>query len=416
MQKKLTRLACDFCGISRSDWLLEEVLLGLGLGLGFLTQFRISGYIGASEVLILSATFLLFKKYNKNIFYFEKNFKGFVKLYLFVVLFVIAPVLSLSFSPFYPDAYDLRYIPSFMVGFMLCYLLVEGLKDGFDMRRTTLWFLGSFVILNIIFINFVPDSMTQSNGRYIGGAKNPNQLLFYASSLSLMLVVYSKKIGIIFFPVIFYIMLKTKSDAYFLTVFMTIFSYLFYKILYVKRFSFQLNLVSMFSVFCALMFFVIYEYSHELIELWDMAGGGPRIPLFINGVLASLNSPLFGHGVGRFSGIDGPYQYWEVHSTFFDFSIQFGFLFPILIYVVFFRFFFKMLIMRELLIASFVLGFIASSFFHFNGRHFTFWVELAIFYYYVFEYKGKRQIFDFQENLLSTFSMQKNRIEQNQAG
>ena len=40
--------------------------------------------------------------------------------------------------------------------------------------------------------------------------------------------------------------------------------------------------------------------------------------------------------------------------------------------------------MRLLFQAAFMLGYIVSGLFHFTGRHFFFWVEMAIFLYYIF--------------------------------
>ena len=38
----------------------------------------------------------------------------------------------------------------------------------------------------------------------------------------------------------------------------------------------------------------------------------------------------------------------------------------------------------SIMVISTILGFIFSGFFHYTARHFTFWVELSIFYSYAF--------------------------------
>ena len=50
----------------------------------------------------------------------------------------------------------------------------------------------------------------------------------------------------------------------------------------------------------------------------------------------------------------------------------------------FFAFLFNRITYGFYLQAAFVAAFIVSGLFHFSGRHFFFWVEFAIFYYYVF--------------------------------
>jgi hypothetical protein len=69
-------------------------------------------------------------------------------------------------------------------------------------------------------------------------------------------------------------------------------------------------------------------------------------------------------------------------------AIQFGFFLPLIIYFAIFKFIFKKLQNRELLQASFAIGYLVSGFFHYNGRHFFYWVELAIIFHYVF-YESK---------------------------
>lgn len=109
-----------------------------------------------------------------------------------------------------------------------------------------------------------------------------------------------------------------------------------------------------------------------------------------NAFLASVRSPLFGFGAGSFSGIFGPFNGFEAHNTFLDFAMQFGFIYPLMIYGIMVAALFHLLKRRQFLVAAFVVGFIESGLFHFSGRHFTFWVELAVFWYYAFAGVGRK--------------------------
>jgi hypothetical protein len=62
-----------------------------------------------------------------------------------------------------------------------------------------------------------------------------------------------------------------------------------------------------------------------LTDIWNVADEGHlRLPLLKNALLASLYSPVVGFGIGSFSGIKKPFEGYEAHNTFLDFSLQFG--------------------------------------------------------------------------------------------
>jgi O-antigen ligase len=102
-----------------------------------------------------------------------------------------------------------------------------------------------------------------------------------------------------------------------------------------------------------------------------------------NGLQVVSQSPIVGWGAGSFSGIR-PFSAYEAHSTPIDLAMQFGIFFPILFYSIMIVAMFKKLKDKEYLVAAFIMGFIFSGFFHYSARHFTFWVELSIFYSHAF--------------------------------
>lgn len=361
-----------------------EMILGLGLGLGYMTSLRFSGLVGIAELLVLVAIFLLFQLVGKSIVRYEKSVAGLIKIYMILAVYILFPIMTLVTTLFVGLKTDPQYIIAFMMGITLAFLLVEALRaKKINMGNIVLWFACAYIFTNIITIFLFPSSLESS--RYSGAANNPNQLMFYASSASLLLVIYHTKLAIMLVPIITWITLKSGSDAYLLTLFVTVVIYIFIYLLFGKRFSFGVGLALVTIISLILIYFVFANFLDEIVLIWQAADqGGSRSALLINGLMASLSSPIFGYGAGNFSGLDAPFESWEAHNTFLDLSMQFGLLFPFVIYIIFFTFLFNRIKNRFYLQAAFIAAFIVSGLFHFSGRHFFFWVEFAIFYYYVF--------------------------------
>tara|TARA_B100000886_G_scaffold339367_1_gene304629 strand:+ start:89 stop:1264 length:1176 start_codon:yes stop_codon:yes gene_type:complete len=361
-----------------------EMLLGLGLGLGYMTSLRFLGPIGIAELMILVAIFLLFQLVGKSIFRYEKNLAGLIKIYMIAAVFLLLPFMTLVTTLFVGLKTDPQYIISFMMGITLSFLIVEALKaKKINMGNIVLWFAYAYIFTNIITILFFPSAL--ESDRYTGAADNPNQLMFYASSASLLLVIYQPKLSFILVPIITWITLKSASDAYTLTLFVTVAIYLFIFLLFGKRFSFGVGISFAIMIGLSILYLIFTNYLEEIILIWQAADqGGSRSSLLIHAFEVTLTSPIFGYGAGKYSGIDGIFQYWEAHNTYLDLSMQFGMIFPAIIYFVFFAFLFNRIKNGFYLQAAFVAAFIVSGLFHFSGRHFFFWVEFAIFYYYVF--------------------------------
>ena len=368
-----------------------EIFLGLGLGLGYLTSLRFTDLIGVPEILILISILFLFMKNNQVFFLYNRNFENFIKIYILLALFVQLPVMTLTTSIITDYNSDPLYILSFIMGGMLTFLLINAVQfREFDFSKVTLFFFFSFVISNLITFIFFP-SLTEIY-RYEGGADNPNQLMFYASSLTLLLLIYHKKLSIIGIPIVIWIVLQTKSDAYFFTLYMTILFYFLFILFFHSKHKFSIRVIFFLICFIILSFIVINIYADQLLEIWFQADeGGRRIMLMLNGFEVVKSSPIVGWGAGSFSGYL-PFGKFEAHSTPIDLAMQLGLIFPIILYCIMFVAMFKRLKEKEYLVAAFILGFIASGFFHYTARHFTFWVELSIFYSYAFHNYLKNDI------------------------
>ena len=368
-----------------------ETLLGLGLGLGYLTSFRFFGKVGPSEILVLISMIILFKNNFRVLFNYKRNLESFVKIYILFILILQLPIVTLTTSLITNYNTDPKFIISFIMGGVLAFLLSNASQyNQFDFSRLTFFFCSVFVGTNLITFIFFP-SLTESY-RYTGGAENPNQLAVYASSLSLLLIMYQKKLAIIALPVIMWIVIQTKSDNYLLTVYLTIFFYFVFIFFFHSKLKFSLKLIIFLIISTLTSLVVINVYSDELIELWLVADSGNlRLTLLQNGLEVVSQSPIVGWGAGSYSGYTA-FGFYEAHNTPIDLAMQLGVFFPIVLYALMIVTVFKKIIEKEYLVAAFVVGFIVSGLFHYTARHFTFWLEFSIFYTYIFHNYNKKYI------------------------
>lgn len=370
-----------------------EVVLGLGLGLGYMTSLRFFGPVGIAELMILISLILLFKYHGKSLIKYEKTIAGVIKIYMIFSVIIALPFMTLITATLIGLPTKPEYIISFIMGILLAFLIVESLKaQRIEMGNVVIWFAFAYILSNVITIMFFPSSL--ESDRYMGAANNPNQLMFYASSLSLLLVIYRPVLSFFLVPVVAWITIKSGSDAYSLTLFVTIVIYVMIVILFSGRFSFGVGLFFSAIAGSSLLYFIFVNYFDAIVLIWNTADeGSTRSYLMLNALGVLLTSPLFGYGTGNFSGINNGFESWEAHNTFLDFGMQFGIIFPIIIYFIFFSFLFNRIKYGYYMQAAFVAAFIVSGLFHFSGRHFFFWVEFAIFYYYVFyHYKPNKNL------------------------
>lgn len=372
-----------------------EIMLGLGLGTGYMTGLRFTKYIGFSEILILFSIILLLLGNFKTFFFFKKNFKDYIKIYILSVILLQLPLVTLITYVGTDYNSNYSYIPAYILGGLLIFLISESVNfRKFDFSKVTLIFFLTFILSNIIFMFF--NELPTVSGRYNSFSNNPNQLTFYLACLSFLMVIYQKKLSIIGLPIIIWIGFMTKSDAYFLSIFIIIFLYVLIKFI----FSLNIKFYHKFTVFLISLIFLIFvlviTYSHELIDLWFKAdaggkdGGGNRIMLMLNGIKVAMSSPIVGWGSGSFSGLS-IFGNYEAHSSPIDLAMQFGFLLPFLLYFIMYLAFIKFLKNEEYLVAAFLTGILIIDLFGFSARHFTFWIQMSIFYNYAFYAQLKKK-------------------------
>jgi hypothetical protein len=374
--------------LKRKDYLVE-LFLGLGLGFGYLTSLRFAGPIGFPEIFVLLALFAMIFKNPYLLFRYRNNKESLFRAYIVfsnVIILPLATCLVVLFSSYHYGSAP-QYVISFIIGIVLMFYIVDAIvQNKIDIPLMVKIFAFAFIASNFIAIYFFGDLVGNYDDlRYTGGAENPNQLIFYAATLSLLVVVYLEKLSFYLIPLIIFVVFKAKSDAYNLMLFVILFSYVFFAIFFARKINFRSRLF-LFVSFCLIGFlFIITNYGQEIADIWLAADEGDlRTSLMKNALEALYLSPLTGFGAGSFSGIDNPFEGSEAHNTFLDFAVQFGIIYSLLIYWLIFKALFISLRNRKILIAAFIMGFIVSGLFHFSARHFVFWVELAVLYSYAF--------------------------------
>jgi len=374
----------------RSDFYYIEIILGVALGTGHLTLLRFLGKVGFSEILFLFIMCFFLKKYLNKVFSFKRDWESISRAYILVSIFIVAPFATLvvNFTSLSFSSSPVHMI-SFSMSVFIAFSLIQARDQGFRMENTTFWFFITFSICSIITLYIHPIENVRFDGyRYTGGAKNPNQIVYYAQSLMLLLVVFFRRMALIFIPILIFLTLKTESDAFMLSIVAACVFYIFLKLFYIKRYSIPSNVFIYIIPVLFIAFCILYNYQDEIVTIWNNAGGVARGGLYLNAIEVIKSSPLFGFGFGTFSGKTVPFEGTEAHSNILDLAIQFGVLFSALIYYILFKAISISIKKGELIIASFMLAYIMTGFFHYTARHFMFWIEFSIFYYYVF-YQSK---------------------------
>lgn len=102
--------------------------------------------------------------------------------------------------------------------------------------------------------------------------------------------------------------------------------------------------------------------------------GSIRLALWLNGLEAWAEAPLFGHGPGHYSGLEMPYSGMEAHNFFIDWGSAYGLLgflglFSLLSFLSAHAF-----KARHWIVVAFYVALFAQIVFHFYGRQPVFWL------------------------------------------
>ena len=177
---------------------IDEILLGFGLGTGYLTSLRFFGPIGISELCILIFIAKFLQQYPSHVFRFKKNFKGLIKLYFFLSIFIIAPIVTIYIYFFTNLNSDPKYLFSFLMCYVLCFGLDKKIEEGFKIKLMVRTFFIVFIISNLSSMFFFPSLL--ETARYEGLSTNPNQPVFYGATLILLCIMFDKKTSLFTIP------------------------------------------------------------------------------------------------------------------------------------------------------------------------------------------------------------------------
>ena len=163
----------------------------MALGTGHLTSLRFFGKVGFSEILFLLLILILSIYHIKSLLTFSRNIESLIRIYLFTSIFFVTPIVTAAV--FWLTDYNSSpvHIISFAMSITLVFLLIEARRDGFNFKNATLWFFIIYISIHFITYFIYPIENVRYSYVYTGGANNPNQIVFYSQSLSLMPVSYT---------------------------------------------------------------------------------------------------------------------------------------------------------------------------------------------------------------------------------
>jgi hypothetical protein len=361
--------------------LIISTILGIALGTGWLTSIRFSR-VGISEIFYLIFVIILVFRYKNNFFKIKNNLINYAKFFLFILFFIISyKTLFIRINQVSPENLIIYYFSFFLFFFTLISLKKKVIDFNFVSLIFTIIFL-----FTLFFSLFVEDIIYKNklfiDTVFLGFANNPNQICFYLLSLLFFLSFCNKYVFFYFFLVLFFLSLYFKSSAFLLASISIALSFL---ILHLINFFYKKKTAMIFFLFLmCLIIFMFLNYNQILtfaIKYFD--GTETRILLLKNGLLSILHSPFFGNGVGSFSGYQAPFEGYEIHNNFLDFASQFGIPFSLLVYGVMLMSLYLMIVNNNFLSAASLLGLLIFLNFHYFGRHFVFYVILAILYNYI---------------------------------
>jgi hypothetical protein len=368
----------------KSDYLklILSTILGVACGAAWMTNIRYYR-IGISELFFFIFFIILFFINKVDFFKIKKNLLSIVKFFLFFLLFLIAP-----YKTFFENLYGL--LPENLIiyhfsFFLFFFTLIALKKKIIDLNLVSLIFAIIF-LFTLFFYLFIDNVIFEIKKRldetFLGLSNNPNQISFYLLSLLFFLSFGNKYFFFYFFLVLFILSFYFQSDAFLLSSISIVISFLFF---YLKIFFLRKKKA---VIFFSLIMFLIILMSLNFTQILTFAikyfeGSETRILLLKNGLLSILNSPLLGNGVGSFSGYQAPFEGYEIHNTFLDFASQFGFFFLLLVCGVMLLSLYLMIVKNNFLSAASLVGLLVFINFHYIGRHFIFYVILAILCNYI---------------------------------
>lgn len=241
------------------------------------------------------------------------------------------------------------------------------------------WLIGACMLL-VTYQYFYGGSNAWYSTRFTGGAKNPNQLALYIVCCVMLALIFVRhrvmswgSVGLLLF-----FGWMTKSDALFAYLVATS-GVLLATFLVPRRYFIPLLVPMLLGllIVLALIWPILTEW---MFDEWQVADeGGARTALYLNGLsawMSNIGSIIIGHGGGSFSGIGGPFQGAEAHSTPIDLLTIGGLVGLLVLYVVPLRGAVRLYENHQNLIFAAYVGLLCFTLFHFVARHPVWWFSI----------------------------------------
>lgn len=377
-------------------YFLVSALLVLTSATGLLfTSLRVSDL--AFLVLILWGFVNIFK--NKFSETDKKNLYLLLPILLTVFLSIIYNLSKIINSS---EGYDYLLIP----GAIVAALVINSIFNNEDFDRIFLYYSHTLIVLlflvyaNTLFgwIDLNLDLTVDSEDRFSGLSKNPNQLALYLVPIPFFALYFFNLNKINFYTLVylilsvFFINYLVVGKALFVSWglgFLTIF--LFSGLSLIRR-AINFN----FSFLRAALILLLLFFSTALFETLysgeskggQEGQGDTRLTLWQNGIVAGLSEPIFGNGPGHYSGIYGPFESMEAHNFFIDWFSAYGTLGMFFFFFTFFLVALKLVHYRNLIALSLLLTVCCQIMFHFYGRQPFFWILILI----IFSFKNRSRL------------------------
>ena len=359
-------------------------LLAISMATSFFTSLRIK-YVGISELCFLVLIIILFFKYHKYIFLFnKKNFLNYLKIFLIVLVLFINPILSFTSENI--NFHHLKFHFSYFFSVILFFLTIEFIKKEKDYFNSTIA-LYLLIFIFLIIINFLISKIIlfenyyfDNNYRFQGLTNNPNQLSFFLIVSMIFIGLLKNRIFYYFIPILVLVGLETDSRAFAYGIYVSFFIFLiiFLKKKFIKNLNMLTLLIFLLSLFIILIISLLILIQslgsiESLIKLHDNYSDRSlylRFDQLIFSTQLILKNPFFGIGLGNVLTD-------EAHNTFLDFAIIFGIPLSLLLLFVLSISLLIAIYKNDYFLAFSLTVFIFFIQFHFVGRHFIFYTLLA---------------------------------------
>lgn len=236
----------------------------------------------------------------------------------------------------------LSYI--FASGFSITLCSSEAVKDYKKLMYwafvTTTLLYGFLLLYSTRSLFLGPFQLFYQDARFEGLTKNPNQVALICSALPIFVVINwtdlrlrAKIFNAILLLVAFAIGIACSSDAWKLSwlvmAFMLLLTPLFPAIQIWSGAKVREKVgVRAVALLLVIVFLVGFTYSHAPKEITSISdkifhhgtNAGDRLNLWQNGLFALREDPIFGLGPGAHSGLSGPFQGEESHSSFVEWA------------------------------------------------------------------------------------------------